>query len=64
MLSNFGELQIESKLDLSTIDLQLYAITAVYIYVGTALSANNGAGAVDCDSRRAIGPTKTIRGYI
>ena len=24
--------------------------------------ANDGAGAVDCDSRRAVGPTKTIRG--
>ena len=23
---------------------------------------NHGAGAVDCDSRRAVGPTKTIRG--
>ena len=22
----------------------------------------NGAGAVDCDSRRVVGPTKTIRG--
>jgi hypothetical protein len=23
---------------------------------------NNGAGAVDCDSRRAVGPVRTIRG--
>ena len=23
---------------------------------------NHGAGIVDCDSRRAVGPTKTIRG--
>ena len=30
--------------------------------VGTASSANNRAVAVDCDSRRAVGPTKTIRG--
>ena len=28
----------------------------------TALSGNNGAGAVDCDSRRAVGPVTTIRG--
>jgi hypothetical protein len=23
---------------------------------------NDGAGRLDCDSRRAVGPTKTIRG--
>ena len=28
----------------------------------TASSSNDGAGAVDCDSRRAVGPTKIIRG--
>ena len=32
-------------------------------YYGTAASSSNdGNGAVDCDSRRAVGPTKTIRG--
>ena len=30
--------------------------------VGTASSANNRAVAVDCDSRRAVGPVRTIRG--
>ena len=30
--------------------------------MGTASTGNDGAGAVDCDSRRAVGPTKTIRG--
>jgi hypothetical protein len=29
---------------------------------GTALNGNDGAVAVDCNSRRAVGPTKTIRG--
>ena len=29
---------------------------------GTASTGNDGAGAVECDSRRAVGPTKTIRG--
>ena len=29
---------------------------------GTASIGNDGAGAVDCDSRRAVGPIKTIRG--
>ena len=29
---------------------------------GTASTDNNGVGAVDCDSRRVVGPTKTIRG--
>ena len=29
---------------------------------GTASSSNDGAVAVECDSRRAVGPTKTIRG--
>ena len=28
----------------------------------TASNGNDGAVAVDCDSRRAFGPTKTIRG--
>ena len=27
-----------------------------------AEARKHGAGAVDCDSRRAVGPTKTIRG--
>ena len=30
--------------------------------VSTATTGNDGAGAVECDSRRAVGPTKTIRG--
>ena len=30
-----------------------------YLNLGTASSANNGAGAVDCDSRRAVGPVTT-----
>jgi hypothetical protein len=38
-----------------------YSSTA---YLGTASSCNDGAGAVDCDSRRAVGPTKTIRGVV
>jgi len=29
---------------------------------GTASPSNDGAGRLDCDSRRAFGPTKTIRG--
>ena len=28
----------------------------------TSVTANDGAGAVDCDSRRAVGPIRTIRG--
>ena len=28
----------------------------------TATTGNDGAGAVDCDSRRAVGPIRTIRG--
>ena len=33
-------------------------------YTGTASNSNDKATtrAVDCDSRRAVGPTKTIRG--
>ena len=31
-------------------------------YLGTASSGNDRAGAVDCDSRRAVGPVRTIRG--
>ena len=43
------------------------AVTAVWcVYTavnsGTASTVNDGVGAVDCDSRRAVGPTKTIRG--
>ena len=30
--------------------------------LGTALPSNDGAGAVDCDSRRAVEPVRTIRG--
>ena len=46
---------------------QPYHGTAVYTavlitYSCTASAGNDGAGAVDCDSRRAVGPTKTIRG--
>ena len=29
---------------------------------GTASSGNDGILCVDCDSRRDVGPTKTIRG--
>jgi hypothetical protein len=29
---------------------------------GTASPRNDGARRLDCDSRRAVGPTKTIRG--
>ena len=41
--------------------------TAVYTcvllkYLGTASIRIDGAGAVDCNSRRDVGPTKTIRG--
>jgi hypothetical protein len=32
------------------------------ITLGTASNGSNGAGAVDCDSRRAVGPIRTIRG--
>ena len=28
----------------------------------TASKSNDGTGRLDCDSRRAVGPTKTIRG--
>ena len=31
-------------------------------FTGTASIGNDGAGRLDCDSRRAVGPTKTIRG--
>ena len=30
--------------------------------LNTASIGNDGAGAVDCDSRRAVGPIRTIRG--
>ena len=30
--------------------------------LSTASIGNDGAGAVDCDSRRAVGPIRTIRG--
>ena len=29
---------------------------------GTATKSNDGVGTADCNSRRAVGPTKTIRG--
>ena len=32
------------------------------MYLGTASSSNDRVLCVDCDSRRAVGPTKTIRG--
>ena len=39
---------------------------AILVYAhwrrGTASTGNDGAGAVDCDSRRAVGPIRTIRG--
>ena len=31
-------------------------------YGRTASSGNDGVGTVDCDSRRAVGPIRTIRG--
>ena len=31
-------------------------------YGRTASSGNNGVGTADCDSRRAVGPIRTIRG--
>ena len=37
--------------------------TAVLItYSCTASAGNDGAGAVDCDSHRAVGPVRNIRG--
>ena len=40
------------------------AVRCVYTAVnsGTASIGNDGAVAVDCDSRRAVGPIRTIRG--
>ena len=40
------------------------AVRCVYTAVnsGTASTVNDGVGAVDCDSRRAVGPIRTIRG--
>ena len=43
------------------------AVTAVWcVYTavnsGTASTVNDEAGAVDCDSRRAVGPIRTIQG--
>ena len=40
------------------------AVRCVYTAVnsGTASIVNDEAGAVDCDSRRAVGPIRTIRG--
>jgi hypothetical protein len=32
------------------------------LYLGTASSSNDKVLCLDCDSRRAFGPTKTIRG--
>ena len=37
-------------------------INLVVTKYSTASTGNDGAGAVDCDFRRAVGPTKTIRG--
>ena len=33
-----------------------------YLLVGTASASNDRVLGLDCDSRRAVGPTKTIRG--
>ena len=40
------------------------AVRCVYTAVnsGTASIGNDGAGAVDCHSRRAVGPIRTTRG--
>ena len=44
----------------STVQIKLLNLVAR----GTATTGNDGAGAVDCDSRRAVRPTKTIRGVV
>ena len=44
----------------STVQIKLLNLVAR----GTATTGNDGAGAVDCDSRRAVRPTKTIRGAV
>ena len=33
-----------------------------YTYLGTASTGNDEVLCLDCDSRRDVGPTKTIRG--
>jgi len=33
-----------------------------YTYLGTAFTGNDEVLCLDCDSRRDVGPTKTIRG--
>ena len=41
--------------------------TAVVLCIAitdTASTGNDGAGVVDCDYRRAVGPTKIIRGVL
>ena len=40
------------------------SIFNIDFHSGTAFIGNDGAGAVECDSRRAVGPTKTIRGVL
>ena len=45
---------------LRVLELLTYSCDATL--VGTASTGNDGAGAVDCDSRRAVGPIRTIRG--
>ena len=44
------------------VDSRLLTRLRLYPLKGTASTGNDGAGAVDCDSRRAVGPIKTIRG--
>ena len=45
-----------------TVPLSCSTYLLVGRYLGTACSGNDGVLCVDCDSRRAVGPTKTIRG--
>ena len=56
----------ESQQQISTLlrvwPLYNYISNIVPALRGTATKSNDGAGTADCDSRRAVGPTKTIRG--
>ena len=52
------------RVQLSVYTQAVTPVWCVYTAVnsGTASTVNDEAGAVDCDSRRAVGPIRAIRG--
>jgi hypothetical protein len=65
LLSFGGDLVLEFTVFILNLVLgksTFLVVRYTYRTTGTAFTSNDKAGRLDCDSRRALGPVRTIRG--